>query len=214
MLPRLNHQTCRKILRSNLEESAHTYFSLLTLNSCSRVPAVENISVDQQPLMETIRCDTLGCDQHSHSVTHRAATNKTMYLGSPKGGCGLDKVDQSAPVTLHFQESCRIRSTSPPSFHRSFSITRGGCFWLYQKLRSCCLIAFFSVMQTRCCKLETPEKKTQASDHVAATRRELVRRGWRKEGWTVKDRRWKKEGQDEWRQKYKVTVRQRGWGDF
>lgn len=154
--------------------------------------------------------------------SHTAATNRTMRLGSPPGSCGLDKVDQFASVTLHIQESCWMYSTS------SLSSTAVG-LPLDHKREMIVIISEAAIMLLDClffpsCRhivtnLEPPpqekKQKTQPSNHVAVTRRELVRRGWGKEGWTEKDRRWgKKEGQDEWRQKYKVTVRQRGWRDF
>lgn len=122
-----------------------------------------------------------------------------MYLGSPQGSCGLDKVDQSACRDFTFPRISLNVLNFPSVFHCSpaannLSWSQEGNASDY--IRSCDYVAwlpFFHQTDTFSQIWNPPpEKKTHFSHHVAATRRELVRRRWCKGGWTEKDRRWKK----------------------
>lgn len=106
----------RKISRSNLGSN----FGCL---SCCWLPAVGNISVDQQTLMETIWCDTLGChSQHSHSVTRsRYKQNHVSWQPSGKLWSGW-----SGSVCFHdfiFPGILLNLRDSPSVFHCSRAAT-------------------------------------------------------------------------------------------
>lgn len=124
---------------------------------------------------------------------------KRCILAAPREAVVWIKWISLLAVTLHFQESRWMYSTFPPSSTAVrlliiYLDPKRVMFLIISEAVTMFLDCLFSIRQTHSHKFETlpPKKKTHFSHHVAATRRELVRRRWCKGGWTEKDRRWKK----------------------
>lgn len=184
--------------------------------SCSWVPAVENTAASQQTLMVTIWY--FGVWSTLSLTRTQPLQTKRCILAAPREAVVWIKWISLLPW-LYISKNL-AGCTQLSLFH--CSLAANNVSWsqegnVFDYIRSCDYVAwlpFFPSGRHILTNLKpSPAKNAFQSpcgcDSQGTCEKEMMQRGMDRKGQALK-----KEGQDEWRQKYKVTVRQRGWRDF